>query len=141
VEIFAICSELAEGRILPAGWTSGYDNQNRQYFVDEVLQLLAPMCSLSPCDGPSNPGVCRSSGRVHGSTHCCRTIVGLCTWSGAARQLWLKLNPPSHAQMQRCDLVNLPALAAAAALLTNSVCTTWHNLARSSTVGILQCLW
>ncbi|KAA6420807.1 MAG: hypothetical protein FRX49_09196 [Trebouxia sp. A1-2] len=36
VEVFAICSELAQGRVLPAGWTSGYDNQNRQYFVDEV---------------------------------------------------------------------------------------------------------
>jgi len=119
VEVFAICSELAQGRVLPAGWTSGYDNQNRQYFVDEVLQLLAPMCSLSPFGGPSNPDVCRSSGRAHGSTRCCRTIEGLCTWPWAARQLWQKLKPPSHAQMQRCDLVNLLALKTAATLLTN----------------------
>lgn len=44
VDVFGICSELAQGRVLPAGWTSGYDNQNRQYFVDEVLQLLVSMC-------------------------------------------------------------------------------------------------
>ena len=44
VHVFGICSELAQGRVLPAGWTSGYDNQKRQYFVDEVLQLLAPTC-------------------------------------------------------------------------------------------------
>ncbi len=44
MDVFGICSELAQGRVLPAGWTSGYDNQNRQYFVDEVLQLLAPTC-------------------------------------------------------------------------------------------------
>ncbi|KAL0046363.1 hypothetical protein WJX82_010363 [Trebouxia sp. C0006] len=35
-DVFGICSELAQGRVLPAGWTSGYDNQKRQYFVDEV---------------------------------------------------------------------------------------------------------
>ena len=39
-EIRAICAELAQGNVLPAGWSCGYDNQNRQYFVDEVLLHL-----------------------------------------------------------------------------------------------------
>ena len=35
-EVRSICQDLAEGKTLPAGWSTDYDSQNRQYFVDEV---------------------------------------------------------------------------------------------------------
>ena len=41
-EVFAICKEYSQGKVLPAGWSSGYDNQNKQYFADEVQQPLLP---------------------------------------------------------------------------------------------------
>ena len=43
-----LCTELAEGKVLPAGWTSGYDTkQKRLYFVDEVsaIAALVSVCS------------------------------------------------------------------------------------------------
>lgn len=37
-DVIELCTELAEGTVLPAGWSKGYDTQrNRLYFVDEVL--------------------------------------------------------------------------------------------------------
>ena len=46
-EVLSVCRELAEGRVLPAGWSSGYDNQGRQYFIDEVLTTPLHFTGLS----------------------------------------------------------------------------------------------
>ena len=44
-EVLEICAELAEGTVLPAGWSKGYDTQhNRLYFVDEVSDAHKQKC-------------------------------------------------------------------------------------------------
>lgn len=39
-EVLQLCTEMADGTVLPAGWSKGYDTQrNRLYFVDEVFPI------------------------------------------------------------------------------------------------------
>lgn len=110
-EVSALCRELAKGKVLPAGWSSDYDNQNRQYFVDEVYQKLSPVPSYKQAFSHESSGtrqhllMGRSRKRALGNILCCHTTEVLCSWPREETQQWPRLKQQSHAQPQRFDLV------------------------------------